>query len=678
VVVVLLAAALGQRPTAPVSEDVLRHQRMLAIEDARDPTPSDLQWLTAVARGSDGGIPVVAETRVLAVRTLGRLERRDLIPLLTVMLPDPAVGRHAAAALMITLRADPAVPGDEEGERTIDIVLGSSESPAILGHLPYRRSDQVLTAETKLRALGQDPTLYPAVAAGFEALARKHRRLHAIGDGSREFLTKAVHRSLPAILPDDHFTPRAALAALAAAGLADEAIIRAGLRDRNDQVRRTAMVALNAVGAGVEASVRVDLIRDAFDDASFFVRYEAVRGWSRHAAAARGCEPLTGAMADPNVHVVLAAIDALGERCRADDEVTTRVAAEVRIPPTIGSWHREAHALVALAKRSPDRAATLLPGFMTHTVWQVRMYAARAAAAMKDEASLERLAFDPHENVREATLGPLRTLKQSESDAAFIAALAERDYQLRRTAALELKAAGPTKYLLTALVDALTRVSAEETDTSRDTRLALLAQIRAWGGREQLPLYQRMTKDFDPQVAAAAADACSALAATACAASPARQKRPAVPNPGELSERLKAVVELDTGRKFEMVFQRDVAPLAYARFVRLVRRHYYDGLTFHRVVPNYVIQGGSPGANEYMGDGPYMRDEFGGAHRRGTVGISTRGHHTGDAQIFVNLVDNPTLDFDYTVFATASPMEIVDEVQEGTRIRRIQLVPYSR
>ena len=78
---------------------------------------------------------------------------------------------------------------------------------------------------------------------------------------------------------------------------------------------------------------------------------------------------------------------------------------------------------------------------------------------------------------------------------------------------------------------------------------------------------------------------------------------------------------------------------------------YYNGLTFHRVVPNFVIQGGSPGANEYAGDGLYMRDEIGTAsHVRGTVGFSTRGRDTGDAQFFINLVDNPRLDFEYTVF----------------------------
>ena len=78
-----------------------------------------------------------------------------------------------------------------------------------------------------------------------------------------------------------------------------------------------------------------------------------------------------------------------------------------------------------------------------------------------------------------------------------------------------------------------------------------------------------------------------------------------------------------------------------ARLLALVRTGYYDGLTWHRVEHDFVIQGGSPGANEYVGLGQYLRDELGTVpHVRGTVGMSTRGHDTGDAQWFVNLKDN--------------------------------------
>jgi peptidyl-prolyl cis-trans isomerase B (cyclophilin B) len=127
---------------------------------------------------------------------------------------------------------------------------------------------------------------------------------------------------------------------------------------------------------------------------------------------------------------------------------------------------------------------------------------------------------------------------------------------------------------------------------------------------------------------------------------------------------------------FELALIASEAPMSARRFVRLVESGYYNGLTFHRVVPNFVIQGGSPGANEYVGDATFMRDELGQwPHVRGAVGISTRGRDTGDAQIFVDLVDNPRLDHDYTVFAhVLNGMEVVDAILEGDVIEKIDIV----
>jgi cyclophilin family peptidyl-prolyl cis-trans isomerase len=128
---------------------------------------------------------------------------------------------------------------------------------------------------------------------------------------------------------------------------------------------------------------------------------------------------------------------------------------------------------------------------------------------------------------------------------------------------------------------------------------------------------------------------------------------------------------------FELALFTSQAPAAVLRFAHLAEAGYYNGLTFHRVVPNFVIQGGSPGATEYIGDAGFMRDEVGvWPHVRGAVGVSTRGRDTGDAQIFVDLVDNPRLDHEYTVFAQVlNGIEIVDQILEGDVIDRVEIVP---
>ncbi|PYR58278.1 MAG: peptidylprolyl isomerase [Acidobacteria bacterium] len=176
-----------------------------------------------------------------------------------------------------------------------------------------------------------------------------------------------------------------------------------------------------------------------------------------------------------------------------------------------------------------------------------------------------------------------------------------------------------------------------------------------------------LLKDYDGVVATAAAAAIRSLTGEAVRPAPV----PVTP--------VHAIVRMKSGGWFGLDLGFDRAPLAAARFVRLVESHYYDGLSFHRVVSNFVIQGGSPGANEYAGDRDYMRDEMGVARNtRGSVGVSTRGANTGDAQLYINLVTNQRLDGDFTIFATVAgardAMSVVDQIAEGDEILRIEII----
>jgi len=129
---------------------------------------------------------------------------------------------------------------------------------------------------------------------------------------------------------------------------------------------------------------------------------------------------------------------------------------------------------------------------------------------------------------------------------------------------------------------------------------------------------------------------------------------------------------MKSGKVFFITLRPSVAPLTVSRFERLARDGYYNGLSFHRVVANFVVQGGSPAANEYSGDTLYMRDEISSLpNARGSVGLSTRGRDTGDAQFFINLVDNPRLDFEYTVFGMVQEPEDIDGILEGDVISTI-------
>jgi cyclophilin family peptidyl-prolyl cis-trans isomerase len=117
------------------------------------------------------------------------------------------------------------------------------------------------------------------------------------------------------------------------------------------------------------------------------------------------------------------------------------------------------------------------------------------------------------------------------------------------------------------------------------------------------------------------------------------------------------------------------APATVARVLRLAREGFYDGKVFQRVEPNFVIQGGGPDANEYVGDSTFMRDELTmRTHARGTLGISARGRDTGDGQWFINLVDNPLLDHEYTVVGRIDGgREVAERILEGDRIERVEI-----
>lgn len=684
-----LLAQTARQPRASRESEAVEPTARNAVpfEDAGVITDAELAPLFRFLRSSINARmnPPTVELIQKQVRALGRLERRDLISSLSALVADARLSESTHLALALTLRAHarPDQP-DEEIARVVSGLVVTAPA-AILGQLPYSTTDQFEAAQARLAAMLESSQAPRATAArALEALARRNRKLGRLSDDTLSLLRKGMAWELPYMkVPDDEPIARESFAALMAAGVVDAPLIEAALGESSAQIRRLGALALFGTGATLSASDRTRLVRAALDDRDWTVRFDGLRAWIRRETEANGCGPIADALSDESQHLVLAAIDALGERCVAGEEaeaLTARLLSELRTPPDIGSWHREAHAVVAAARRAPERAAMALPAFRTHNLWQVRMYAARAAEALKDVATLQKLAYDSHDNVREASLVPLQRLTGPDSRAAFIAALARSDYQLVRTAALGLKGQTSDKYVLAALVDALTRITAERKDTSRDTRLALIERLRE-AGASQAPLFEKLLTDYDPRIASEAAAALVTFTGVERAAAPRPLARGRLPTQREMDERLAARVELDTGKFFEIRFDKTVAPLAYARIARLVRSKYYDGLTFHRVVPNFVVQGGSPGANEYAGDALFMRDELSTRpHSRGTVGLSTRGHHTGDAQIFINLADNRTLDFEYTVIGDVDPrhMAIVDTIQEGTRITRIQMVPAVR
>jgi peptidyl-prolyl cis-trans isomerase B (cyclophilin B) len=120
----------------------------------------------------------------------------------------------------------------------------------------------------------------------------------------------------------------------------------------------------------------------------------------------------------------------------------------------------------------------------------------------------------------------------------------------------------------------------------------------------------------------------------------------------------------------------DKAPLTVANFVNLARRGFYDGLNFHRVIPDFMIQGGCPEGSGRGGPGYRFEDEAnnGLGHDRGVLSMANAGPNTNGSQFFITHVSTPWLNGKHTVFGKViDGLDVVDAVRQGDLIKSVKI-----
>jgi cyclophilin family peptidyl-prolyl cis-trans isomerase len=434
-----------------------------------------------------------------------------------------------------------------------------------------------------------------------------------------------------------------------------DAAIALGLRHGDPRVRLIAGRALGRIRDPLFAardSLPTAAPPPAWPEPAWRLRYRAL------ADRREDCGALRAALADSVWHVRLRAAGLAAPACGADSAFVRVLSGwadslprDTRRRAAGGvSWHAGAHAAVALARIAPGQARARLGRLATHDDWHVRLYAARAAALLADTARLRAFARDPDGNVREAAIDALSKMMAHDADDVYLQALHGDDAQAVRAAAVALKGS-PSPGARAAADSAFTRWVRRANDSERDVRVALLEAAGRPASDDRPP---------PPRVDLPADAVALALGQEV------RVRMTMSPDAG--------------GGSFVVRLRGDVAPMMSARVLALVRDGYYDGGNWHRVEPDFVIQGGGPGTNEYVGYAHYLRDELGTvAHPRGTVGMSTRGHDSGDAQWFINLKDNPRLVRDYTVFAEViEGTDVVDGILEGDVVATARVEPAVR
>jgi cyclophilin family peptidyl-prolyl cis-trans isomerase/HEAT repeat protein len=624
---------------------------LVALEDTRG---FDRATLVAAAGSPDAAL------RARAAVTLGRLQDDAGRALLASLLSDAEPSVRASAAFAAGISGDPTLTSEltpllndshpgvaAAAGRAIGFLGEPAGRDALLARIPNAPSPE--PRATLLRALWRyadassaemasryatDPDVKVRGAAVY-ALARKPQ------DGSLPVLTAALADGDPDT------------AAIAARAL--------GILGKKES--------LEPLGAALE-SVKSPLVTNALNALEAILEKNAGAVLSD----ARRARILTLAgSANPNQ--ALPALVLLRQLVAADREAFRRL---WTIAMT-GEGRRREVALQSVVAALKERAKDPLDRAVQAPEATLRAAAAESLALLPQDVAApyrEKLASDREVVVRLAVVSSLRTAEAVKENRALV----DRSLQ----------------------------------DPDSGVRAAAVDALALTGDRAVLPVIQdafgKSRSDKAPDVAISAIEAAEKMpsepAARALAAAAARDDRPLVarlarralrrtfraepgslpPAPNyprrELTEYAAALSEahkpwaavIETARgPFTVRLLGADAPLTVVNFLTLARKHFFDGVPIHRVVPNFVVQDGDPTGTGNGGPGWEIRDEINTfLYGRGTVGMALSGPDTGGSQWFVTHAPQPHLDGIYTVFGqVVAGQDVVDRIEQGDRILRV-------
>ena len=142
------------------------------------------------------------------------------------------------------------------------------------------------------------------------------------------------------------------------------------------------------------------------------------------------------------------------------------------------------------------------------------------------------------------------------------------------------------------------------------------------------------------------------------------------------AEKLSAEIETSRG-KIEIELTPDKTPVTVANFVNLAQKGFYNGVTFHRIIPNFMVQGGDPTATGSGGPGYKFEDEFDSSLKHDTPGVlsmANSGPGTNGSQFIITHVPTPWLDGKHSVFGKViSGQKVVDTLKQGDKIEKITI-----
>lgn len=335
------------------------------------------------------------------------------------------------------------------------------------------------------------------------------------------------------------------------------------------------------------------------------------------------------------------------------------------------------------ATTQKDRAVNLLDSILlTKPSARVRAAGAEAYGMMEQPLVVPRVAglfSDPSPQVRSAAFDVLTTLDSSNLEFYINKALADTDFVLQAQAISKIQEKKLVKYIPN-LAAMMKKPKEIEPDVRRGIIEALPDLMSALGHDSSLIrilIDGILDKSYIVRRSAAQVYENSLHEDKGKLVPPAETRISEKDIRGALAQyATNPYAEIITNRgkiKLELYF--DQAPLTVMNFISLVKSGFYTGLIFHRVVPNFVIQGGDPRGDGWGGPGYYIRCEYSDEpYIKGTVGIATSGKDTGGSQFFITLSPQPHLNARYTVFGqVTSGMDVAEQIVRGDTIQQITI-----
>lgn len=464
--------------------------------------------------------------------------------------------------------------------------------------------------------------------------------------------------------------------------------------DENTDVR---MYAASALGRTKDQRWALPVLLRLVDrERDWRVAVNAIQALSNFdSLSSEAVEVLLRRWTDPNEHISLTSIKTygsgkqvqparrrstnLGEPAQSDEEAKSLLLAILINHNNQFTWRQQGEAAIALAKHFGHETFSTIRAQLNSPA-PVRKKIVNALSFIPSTEALELVIsevenHDPSIAVA-AIEGLLRLCRVVNVEgevldrirARMVDALDRRDLALTATAASAMAdSIFRWEFVAEALEEAYSRLKSPE---DVEPMVAILTALGELEDRKVVSLLERALKDHDRPVGLAAAEALRKITGDDPSESVTPHTKPLYSDYDWdfLFSLKQPLVVLHTNRgDISLELLPDDAPFTVLNFLRLSGRGFYDRLTFHRVVANFVIQGGDPRGDGWGGPGYAIRSEFGlQNYDRGMVGMASAGKDTEGCQFFITHSPQPHLDGRYTIFGQViDGMDVVDQIQVG-------------